>query len=159
MAAVQDGIPLIWRLVPLFLEVPVFRVLVLDDNHERLEAFAESLKGCQATCVSTSKAARMALIDEEPFDLVCLDHDLGEFGAVRPGDGMEVTQFIARDMRDKIPRWVLVHSCNVPAADRMERELEDGGIPVMRVGYSARMLADLKAWTKKMRDLQEGRVS
>jgi CheY-like chemotaxis protein len=128
----------------------MFRVLVLDDNPERLESFAEALKGCQVSRVSTSKAARMALIDEEPFDLVCLDHDLGEFGAVSPGDGMEVAQFIARDMRDKIPCWVLVHSCNVPAADRMERELEDGGIRVMRVGYSARLLADLKTWVRKV---------
>jgi CheY-like chemotaxis protein len=134
----------------------MFRVLVLDDNHERLEAFAEALQGCQATCVSTSKAAQIALIEEEPFDLVCLDHDLGEFESVSPGDGMEVAQFIARHMRDKIPRWVLVHSCNVPAADRMERELEEGGIRVMRVGYSARMLADLKSWIQKIQDRQIG---
>lgn len=137
----------------------MFRVLVLDDNRERLEAFSETLEGCQVKLVSTSKAARIALIDEDPFDLVCLDHDLGEFGAVRPGDGMEVAQFIARDMRDKIPRWVLVHSCNVPAADRMELELEDGRIPVMRIGYSARMLADLKSWIRKMQFWQEGWVS
>ena len=65
----------------------MFRVLVLDDNRERLEAFAEALEGC-------------------------------------------------------------------------ERELEDGRIPVMRVGYSARMLDDLKAWRmvvqveiQKMRDI------
>ena len=134
----------------------MFRVLVLDDSPERREAFAEALEGCQVRLVATSKAARIALIDEDSFDLVCLDHDLGEFGAVRPGDGMEVAQFIARDMRDNIPSWVLVHSCNVPAADRMERELEDGGIRVMRVGYSARMLADLKSWIRKIQDRQIG---
>ena len=126
----------------------MFRVLVLDDSPERLDAFAEILEGCRFRLVSTSKAARIALLDEEPFDLVCLDHDLGEFGAVRPGNGMEVAQFIARDMRDKIPRWVLIHSSNVPAAERMESELYDARISVMRAAYSAEMLKELSNWIK-----------
>ena len=126
----------------------MFRVLVLDDSRERLEAFAHALEGCRVKLVSTSKAARIALIDEEPFDLVCLDHDLGESMTVRPGDGMEVAQFIAHDMRDKIPWCVLVHSSNVPAAERMEHELEKSRITVMRAAYSARMLRDLSGWIK-----------
>ena len=126
----------------------MFRVLVLDDSPERLEAFAHALEGCRVKLVSTSKAARIALIDEEPFDLVCLDHDLGESMTVRPGDGMEVAQFIAHDMRDKIPWCVLVHSSNVPAAERMESVLEGSRIPVMREAYSARMLRDLSRWIK-----------
>ena len=136
----------------------MFRVLVLDDSPERLEAFAEVLKGCRVKLVSTSKAARIALLDEESFDLVCLDHDLGEFGAIRPGDGMEVAQFIARDMRDKIPRWVLVHSSNVPAAERMVYELDKSRISVMRAAYSAKMLKDLSKWIKHQSSLVTGDV-
>ena len=132
------------------------RVLVLDDDDARHTVFSQILSGCEVLHVHTAWEACRALQQSAPFDLACLDHDLGEFGAIRPGDGMEVAQFIARDMRDKIPRWVLVHSCNVPAADRMERELEDGGIRVMRVGYSARMLADLKSWIRKIQDRQIG---
>jgi CheY-like chemotaxis protein len=150
MAFVQDGILLNWRPVPLFLEVHMFRVLVLDDSPERLEAFSKILKGCQARLVSTSEAARVALIEDEPFDLVCLDHDLGEFGAVRPGNGMEVAQFIARNMRDKIPRWVLIHSSNVPAAERMVYELDKSRISVMRSAYSTKMLKELSGWIKAM---------
>ena len=128
----------------------MFRVLVLDASQERREAFAEALEGCQARFVVTSKAAKIALIDEDPFDLVCLDHDLGEFGVVRPGNGLEVAEFITRDMRDKIPRWVLVHSANVPAADRMVHELADArGCDVMRSAYSQRMLGELARGVRK----------
>ena len=130
----------------------MFRVLVLDDSPERLEAFAKSWAGCQLRRVSTSKDARIALLDEEPFDLVCLDHDLGESrDGVDPGDGMEVAQFIARDMRGKIPRWVLVHSSNVPAAGRMFDVLDDAMISVvLRYPYSTRMLKDLSGWIVRM---------
>ena len=128
----------------------MFRVLVLDDSPDRRDAFASALAGCQVRLVSTSKAARIALIDEEPFDLVCLDHDLGERGVVHLGDGMEVAQFIAQDMRDKIPRWVLVHSSNIPAAERMVLCMDDAGVGVLRASYSSKMLEDLVAWIRKV---------
>ena len=129
----------------------MFRVLVLDDSPERREAFAEALEGCQVRLVATSKAARIALIDEDSFDLVCLDHDLGESKEVQPGNGLEVAEFITRDMRDKIPRWVLVHSSNIPAADRMVHELADARVcDVLRSAYSQRMLGDLARWIRKV---------
>jgi len=128
----------------------MFRVLVLDDSFERRKAFAEALERCQVKFVATSKEARIALIDEDLFDLVCLDHDLGESKAA--GSGLEVAEFIARDMRDKIPRWVLVHSSNVPAADRMSHELEDArSCGVIQSAYSQRMLGDLAGWIRKVR--------
>ena len=108
----------------------MFHVLVLDDEAERHRAFVDVLEGCEVQHVSTASEAKVALIEEDIFDLVCLDHDLGTTSR-RSNTGMAVAEFIARDMRDKIPGHVLIHSNNVarpigPEPDRVTTTLEKG---------------------------------
>ena len=102
----------------------MFHVLILDDEAERHRAFAEVLEGCEVRHALTAPEAKVALIDDDIFDLVCLDHDLGFLWSRKSNTGMAVAEFIARDMRDKIPHHVLIHSNNVVAAERMQAELE-----------------------------------
>ena len=56
------------------------RVLVLDDDDVRHEVFSQILSGCEVLHVHTAWEACRALQQSVPFDLACLDHDLGMFG-------------------------------------------------------------------------------
>ena len=71
----------------------MFHVLVLDDEAERHRAFAEALAGCEIFHAWDANEAKVALIEEDIFDLVCLDHDLGTTSR-RSNTGMAVAEFI-----------------------------------------------------------------
>jgi CheY-like chemotaxis protein len=131
----------------------MFRVLVLDDEAERHRAFADVLEGCEVQHVLTASEAKVALIEEDIFDLVCLDHDLGATSR-RSNTGMAVAEFITRDMRDKIPGHVLIHSNNVVAAERMQAELASSDrcldMGISRYAYSAKLLERLPGWVREL---------
>jgi CheY-like chemotaxis protein len=114
------------------------RVLVLDDDQNRHDAFARRLEGCHVVHAYTAKQAIDHLALDERYDLVCLDHDLDLVSLLDDtGDGREVADFIALHMeRAKWPDQVLVHSWNGPAADGMERVLRDAGLRVISRAFS-----------------------
>jgi CheY-like chemotaxis protein len=116
------------------------RILILDDNPERHKVFAGVLK--REVLVHVFVAA---LQSQEPFDLVYLDHDLGDFAAADTyddyGDGMysggskreytgaDVAWFIARKLdQSKWPTRIIIHSWNPDGARRMRDTLQDAGL-------------------------------
>ncbi len=105
------------------------RILVLDDEKVRHDTFASRLAGHDVTHVWSAKAAAKAL-DRERFDLVFLDHDLGESA----GNGQQVADYIARRLDpEKRSGRVIVHSWNVVRAPLMVATLCGAGIPARHV--------------------------
>ena len=111
------------------------RVLILDDDENRHAEFERILHGTSRLHVYTAAQAIAALRDNAPYDLVCLDHDLGDCQnrmlAVEPGDGTEVALFINLHLeRRQYPKRVLIHSWNHAGRERMAELIRAVGIPV-----------------------------
>lgn len=107
-------------------------ILILDDDPQRHKVFDKIFDGHNKNHVFTAQCA-INCLKKERFDLVCLDHDLGEFDNDKliedPGTGMDVAEFINLHMsHDKLPTQVLIHSWNGPAAKRMGEEMSTVGV-------------------------------
>jgi CheY-like chemotaxis protein len=120
---------------------------VLDDDDARHAVFSRILPDCEVTHVYTAREACKSLVESAPFDLVCLDHDLGMFDR-RPdvgfvpyfddGTGTDVAEFIAHYLSpEKYPRKILIHSWNPAGARRMAQALWPTKIPVTVKEFSA----------------------
>ncbi len=98
------------------------RVLFLDDNNERCERAKILYDGHELTIVKTAKETIDKLAENE-YDLVSLDHDLGNEVYVDSGrkdSGMEVVRWILAN-KPIIP-VILIHSWNLPARVRNETQ-------------------------------------
>ena len=86
------------------------------------------------SAVFTTKEAIAMLNGEPPFDVVYLDHDLGEIADEPPHNeltGRVVAQYIASVLPpDKRPKQVVIHSWNIDGSKRMRDILQDAGLPV-----------------------------
>lgn len=109
------------------------RVLFLDDSTERLE-LARAAFECTTVDTAARAIAELRRVHElgEAFDVVYLDHDLGDqfmIAAGTPGHGGDVVDWIVQ--HEPRIELVVIHSMNAPAAERMHASLT-------RAGYSAR---------------------
>lgn len=88
------------------------RVLVLDDDYNRQKKFKQKLIGFDVVQVTTSKSA-IAHLENEKFEYVFLDHDLGGEAFVPSGanTGYEVAQWLKLHP-DKQPQHIVIHSYN-----------------------------------------------
>ena len=102
------------------------RILFLDDDNRRHDYFEYAMlsnaKEHEVVHVHTAKAAIEALISNERFDLVHLDHDLGNGVG---NNGYEVAVFISTMSGSTVPRKIVIHSSNQQGAERMSTQLED----------------------------------
>lgn len=104
------------------------KVLFLDDDEERQEAFRKAYKGPEIVQARTAQEA-IVFLNQEPFDQVFLDHDLSVDDIMcAPGDpdalcptGMDVVDHILT--MEIPPPSVWVHTMNTPAAYEMEKRL------------------------------------
>ena len=99
------------------------RILVLDNDTSRLKDFCEKLIGHSVTTTMTATQTIQALTDND-FDVVSLDHDLGDQVMVDsgPGTGWEVAKWLSLNP-DRRPQIVLIHSFNNKGAAAMQRLL------------------------------------
>lgn len=105
------------------------RILFLDDDPERHRLIAQAFPN--ARHVQTAAEAIRAL-QNKPWDVVFLDHDLDQFGAVNPGTGEDVVDWvIAHEERFRHTLFI-VHSHNWIFGPVMERKLRAAGVPVLR---------------------------
>jgi hypothetical protein len=112
-------------------------LLMLEDDPERIERFAESLRAIDPSLrLVIWRSAKRMVREVEPFlasaRLISLDHDLEPQGGEEedPGDGIEVARFLA----ERPPACpVIVHSSNGTRADWMVGEFELGGWDYKRV--------------------------
>jgi CheY-like chemotaxis protein len=104
------------------------KVLVLDDDVIRLEAFKKNLIGHTVTCVMTAEDA-ISELKKDGWDYVFLDHDLGGqiYVPSGPGTGYEVAQWIHNNPEKK-PKNVIIHSFNEPGRKNMYSLIPDAVI-------------------------------
>lgn len=119
------------------------RILILDDMDVRHSGFAKVFADLDRTHVYFFSDTIDALNTKGPFDVVYLDHDLGDFRVAekneydRPYTGHDVALYIARVLDpDKRPGRVVVHSWNPDGARAMRQVLQDAGIPAVCLPYS-----------------------
>jgi CheY-like chemotaxis protein len=103
------------------------RVLILDDDQERHEAFAFRFAGRGTTAVHVHSAVEAveALSDAslERFGLAQLDHDLDPDFRSNTPNGLIVAEYIAAMPVERRPAFVVIHSWNPAGAARMARAL------------------------------------
>ena len=118
----------------------MMRILVLDDDAERHDAFDEALSSENSVEHAWSYHDAIAMLESEQFDVAYLDHDLSDFedasstivGAYGNIEltGADVARFIAHELpRGMWPKRVVVHSWNPDGAKRMIAMLREAGIP------------------------------
>ena len=100
------------------------KILFLDDNEERIVTARSRFAGHELMIARTAMEAISIFASATEWDLVMLDHDLGDSVYVNPRDencGTFVVNHILRE-KPKIKR-IIVHSWNAPAARNMVRAL------------------------------------
>jgi CheY-like chemotaxis protein len=117
----------------------MLRILILEDDMQRIETFGQKL------CVNehnityvTTAAEAIRWLDEDEFDLVFLDHDLGGKVYVDTNEkntGSEVVRHMTQPTYVKSP-VVIIHSLNTPAAKSMEHALAYEGYEVHRIPFT-----------------------
>jgi len=93
------------------------RVLILEDDHERHEIFREKLIGTVCVIVETVEQAIQKL-QEEQWDLLFLDHDLGGkvyVDSSEPDTGYQVAKWLEANPSCQ-PGRIILHTLNGPGA-------------------------------------------
>lgn len=113
------------------------RILILDDDQTRHDAFARRYDGHELKHVYTVAEARAELL-QGGYDLASFDHDLADYqmeeqldGSVREREktGYDVVMFLVHEVPPaRWPTEIIVHSWNAPRARQMVEVLKDRGV-------------------------------
>jgi CheY-like chemotaxis protein len=89
------------------------RVLVLEDDRNRMRIFRQNFIGHILEIVTNAKPCIEKLQNEGPWDCIFLDHDLNGqiYVPSGPDTGWEVAQWL-KDNPDKKPEIIRIHSMN-----------------------------------------------
>lgn len=91
------------------------KILVLEDDGYRVKFFIEKF-GQHDITITESSFDAIDCLEEEVFDLIFLDHDLGEGN----GDGFKVASYLFDNPWNVNNRSeIIIHSWNTPATERM----------------------------------------
>lgn len=120
------------------------RVLFLDDNENRHKIFQHVTKNKEITHIDWAQTAEDAikyLSNNQKYDIICFDHDLGEeheniraknietteYGATMTG--YDVAIFLVTELEEELqPTYAIVHSFNTHGSRRITAALNEGGI-------------------------------
>ena len=108
--------------------LPVAKILILEDNFARQTAFRRKLVGNVVEIVETSEGA-LRMLQDETWDELYLDHDLGgqEFVESGPGTGYEVAVWLESHPEFK-PGRIVLHSLNPAGRSRMAAALPEAEV-------------------------------
>lgn len=117
------------------------RILVLDDDAYRHRTYAKLYDGDEVIHTWTYSEFAVSFVNGSPWDIVHLDHDLGDlvttpdtwvdgWGHRRLRTGRDAAGVITAVPDDKLPRKVIVHSVNPVGARAIVSDLKARGIPV-----------------------------
>ncbi len=104
------------------------RILILEDESIRREEFEKCFKDGSITFCDTADQA-IKLLNEEQWDEVWLDHDLGDYNGKRflnpyTNNGYVVAQWLEKHPRKK-PKTIYIHSINSVGAANMKSALPE----------------------------------
>lgn len=120
------------------------RIFVLEDDTYRLTQFREALIGAEVVLVKTCADALVQY--RPPYDILCLDHDLGDRVHVNSADEETGAEFVRQLPVDPSPSpLVIVHSYNPIGAMEMIRLLHSRGYRAQYVPFGPKLLTELQA--------------
>ncbi len=136
-----------------------FRLLVIEDNAERLKYFRTWVNSEVLIVWARSAGVALGLIQRDPgyvYGGVLLDHDLDE-QAMTDIDlrlsGTQVAEALIKHFSSDIP--VLVHSVNVIQAPRVASRLEQAGFWVTQIPMHRLTCHAFTNWLSEAMDLWE----
>lgn len=133
----------------------MIRILIIEDNEERIDLFKQWMPLDIAAIYvrSAGRAVRVIELDQGSiYSGICLDHDLDEQTIVnleKELSGMEVARYIARNISRNAP--ILVHSMNFGGGTSMTRALEAQGFTVSRIPFDRMTEKKLLDWIADVR--------
>lgn len=124
------------------------KILFLDDSHQRHAVICTYLKDIWDVFnwAETSSAA-INYLKQNDYDIVLLDHDLGD-PKDKINNGRVVVDYMIKN--DIHPSVVVVHSWNSPRAREMTQTLQMAGVNVTRYPFSNEMCKMIKNATKRI---------
>lgn len=120
------------------------RILILDDDLQRHQIFAQNLKDHEVVHAHTYDDAVKAATGLPRFDVFFLDRDLNDFGlrsvgpasmygGVRELTGEDFARWIMAQLpAERLPNMFWIHSFNPDGAKRMHQTLAPLGIKIVR---------------------------
>ena len=95
-------------------------ILILEDDPNRHKAFRNRLIGTNLKIVETAAEA-IAALNNQTWDYLFLDHDLGGMTYVTSGKGTgyEVAEWLAKN-ESKQPSHIILHTLNPVGAQNMQ---------------------------------------
>lgn len=121
------------------------KIFILDDEPARHRTFTKRFAGAQITRAFNATDG-MACLEDGPYDVAYIDHDLGDWYKVLDEDGetlvertgLTVLEHMLNNIpREKWPRAVIVHSWNAPRAKLMVELLRDKEVPAAYQPFTA----------------------
>jgi len=117
------------------------KILFLDDSNERINTIKKYL-GVKSNILHIAESApkAIALLKKySPYDIVLLDHDLGDVNIIGEKTGYAVAKFITEMKPKLLPKRIIIHSHNPIGAMKMEAILKINGIKSEKIPFSERM--------------------
>ncbi len=115
----------------------IMNILILDDEAYRHQKFDEFYGWANLTHVYSANDAYLQLHFDKKFDVVFLDHDLGD----NVDQGIAVSTYICEHLQPIFP--VVVHSMNVPAARNMVSDLISHKFEAVHIPFGTKPWEDL----------------
>jgi hypothetical protein len=122
------------------------RIFVLEDDRQRNLLFREVAIGLDATFAESYSDAVQKFAP--PYDVIFLDHDLGDRVHVDSNDqntGAAFTRWMPPCPIDAAP-VVIVHSYNPSGAENMRKTLEDKGYTTHYIPFGTTILNMIKGF-------------
>ncbi|MEQ1740621.1 MAG: cyclic-phosphate processing receiver domain-containing protein [Methyloglobulus sp.] len=144
--------------------LPLFRLLLIEDNQERIRLIESWLPPDVRLVVASSAGRAIGLLktirrnDDSPYAGIMLDHDLQDQLVTEVDrflSGTNVLQFIIQHIPPDVP--ILVHSMNYRRADDLVQKLRGARFDVMRIPFSILHQDNLTEWLNDVRDAWEDR--
>ena len=136
-----------------------FRLLIIEDDHERERILKSWLPPDVKTVVAGSGGRAIGILERDRGTIyagILLDHDLQGRTATATDctlDGKDVVNMIVKNISKNVP--ILVHSMNVTQAPVMAHRLEKDGFYVTRIPMVNLTKERLQEWVSEARALWE----
>lgn len=128
------------------------RLFVLEDDPARIHLFREASIGWAVVHIATSVEEAKKLWTP-PYDLVCLDHDLGGeqmVDSTQENTGYQFALWLAERPIEDRDETIVVHSYNPEGAKRMLVALREHRYAACRVPFGLTVLGLISDATKNL---------
>jgi len=109
------------------------RVLIVEDDSERLKFFRQELIGHNLVCVASASEA-ISELKNNIYDLMFLDHDLNQphySNYCFEGTGSEVSKYLQDNYQKNPDLFIVLHSLNPVGVRKMSEYLNNRNFSVI----------------------------